>query len=226
MYRDAMKIVLDYIDEKITKNITTEKLAHMAAYSVPHFFRLFLSYTDMTPMGYVQRRKLYFAAKELICCDKKIVDIAFAYGYESHDVFSRAFRRYYGVTPSVFRKNGENLNEFHRVNGYCISDFAIPVPLENYVKEDVNMSENKHDVKIVTLPVIKLIGIQRKPGGGECPFDAFYNMYDRVFRNAPNRVYPDSTMPRTLYPKCCPTEVICTTSVSKSQVLMLYPMGR
>lgn len=61
MYNDTMKTVLDFIDENIKENIVIEKLAEVAAYSIPHFFRLFISYMDMTPMNYVQRRKLYFA---------------------------------------------------------------------------------------------------------------------------------------------------------------------
>ena len=46
------------------------------------------------------------------------------------------------------------------------------------------------DVEIVTVPAIKLIGVERLVGGNV--HDAFYEAYDKVFRNAPNRVYPNS----------------------------------
>jgi len=194
VYKDRIETVLDYIDENIKETMNIDLLAEISAYSVPHFFRLFLSYMDMSPMNYVLRRKLYFAAKELISCDIKIVDIAYSFGFESHDVFSRAFKRYYGTLPATFRKNGSKLNDFYRENNYCISKYAIPVSLNNQEKDDNNMPEQiRHNVKIVTLPEIKLIGIERKIGRDDWTFDIFYNSYDRVFRNAPNRMYPNST---------------------------------
>lgn len=194
VYKDTIEAVLDYIDENIKETINIDSLAEISAYSVPHFFRLFLSYMDMSPMHYVLRRKLYFAAKELISCDIKIVDIAYSFGFESHDVFSRAFKRYYGILPGAFRKNSNKLNDFYRENNYSISEYAIPVSLNNQEKDDRNMPEQiHHNVRIVTLPEIKLIGIERGIGGDDWAFDVFYNSYDKVFRNAPNRMYPNST---------------------------------
>jgi len=192
-YKDTIKFILDYIDENIKEHLNVEKLADTAAYSTSHFFRLFLLYMGMSPMKYVMKRKLYFAAKELICSKIKIVDITFEYGFESHDVFSRAFKRHYGVTPHIFRKNGYSVNEFYRENYYCVSGFTLPCSLNNYEKGGYVMSKQaEHEVEIVTLPEIKLIGIERKIGGDEWAFDVFYDAYERVFKNAPNRKYPNS----------------------------------
>lgn len=194
VYKDSIIKVLNYVDNNIKEPININLLADISAYSIPQFFRMFISYMDMTPMNYVLRRKLYFAAKELINNDNKIIDIAYSYGFDSHDVFSRAFKRYYGISPITFRKNGNKLNDFYRENSYCISGFAIPVSLNNQVKDDNSMQEQiRYDVKIVTLAETKLIGIERKIAGDEWAFDVFYNSYDRIFRNAPNRLYPLST---------------------------------
>ncbi len=196
-YNKEMISVLNYIDENIKGDLSIEKLAEISTFSEPHFFRLFLSYMDITPMKYMLRRKLYFAAKELISSDTKIVDIAFSYGFESHDVFSRAFKRHYGITPNAFRKNGSSLNKFYKENSYCISDYVIPDSLFDQNK-DVKLERSEyeameHEVKIVTLPETKLIGIDSSIGGDEWAYDTFYNAYDKVFRNAPNRKYPNST---------------------------------
>ena len=52
---------------------------------------------------YVQERKIANAAQELLDTDRTILDIAVAYGFSGRTVFSRAFRRYTGYTPSLFR---------------------------------------------------------------------------------------------------------------------------
>lgn len=183
---DTIDLVLDYIDENIRDNIKIDKLAEVSAYSASHFFRLFLSHMDMTPKKYILRRKLYFSAKEILNSDIKIVDVAYSYGFESHDVFSRAFKRYYGISPTLFRNN----NDCH-----CISDYAIPVTQQLVKRKDERnmLRQADYNVQIVTLPETKLIGIERKIGGAEWSFDVFYRDYDRIFRNAPNRAHPNST---------------------------------
>ena len=183
---EVMNTVLDYIDENIKNNISTQELAEVAAFSTQHFFRLFLSHMDMTPMKYIMRRKLYYAAKDLVQTNQKVVDIAYEYGFESCDVFTRAFKRYYGSPPNAFRRNA------FRENKYCISNFAIPLLHLNQERDENEMLNKEYEVKIVTLPETFLIGIERKIGGDEWSFDVFYDVYDRVFRNASNRKYPKS----------------------------------
>lgn len=193
IYKNTMINVLNYIDTNIKDSINIDVLAEITSYSVPHFFRLFLSYMNISPMNYVLKRKLYFAARELVMNETKIVDIAFSYGFESHDAFGRAFKRVYGVTPSEFRKNSFQLNSFYRENLYCVSSFTIPNSLINQVKDDENMVKQiEHEVRIVTLPETKLIGIERIIGEEEGIFEVFYEAYDRIFRNAQNRKYPNS----------------------------------
>ena len=198
---DPIKTVLDYIDENLDEYLTVGKLSEIANYSIPQLFRLFMFNMDVTPVKYALKRRLYYAAKELVSNDTKIIDIAYSFGFESHDSFCRSFKRIYGVTPSVFRKNAHNLNKFYRDNLYCISSYSAPYSLINQEKDVVKMSEKCKmfeefyetygtDVEIVTVPATKLIGVERLVGEGV--HDAFYGAYDRVFRNAPNRKYPNS----------------------------------
>jgi len=35
-----------------------------------------------------------------------VLEVALSIGFRSHGTFSRAFRRYFGVSPETFRKNG------------------------------------------------------------------------------------------------------------------------
>jgi AraC family transcriptional regulator len=104
---------LEYIDKNITGDISLYEISCEAGFSVPHFYRLFKKLTGDTVGAYILRRKLSLAAKDLIKSRKPIGNIAFEYGFESHDVFTRAFTRVYGVSPKKYRQ-GEGLPPLKR----------------------------------------------------------------------------------------------------------------
>ena len=68
-----------------------------------HIRDVFRKCTGKPLNRYVQERKIANAAQELLDTDRTILDIAVAYGFSGRTVFSRAFRRYTGYTPSLFR---------------------------------------------------------------------------------------------------------------------------
>ncbi len=94
---------LDYIDRNITRDICLFDLSREAGFSVPHFYRLFKRLTGDTVGEYILRRKVVMSADDLAAGNKSVCSIAMEYGFESHDVFTRAFKRVYGVTPSKYR---------------------------------------------------------------------------------------------------------------------------
>jgi predicted transcriptional regulator YdeE len=57
-----------------------------------------------TPSRYIEKRRLSRAASALIETNMRIVDIAFDYGFNSHESFTRSFKKKYTITPSQFRK--------------------------------------------------------------------------------------------------------------------------
>ena len=94
--------VLDEIDKRITEDITAEELAHLMNYSVYHFRRVFMELTGTPLMNYVTRRKLEYALYDL-SLGKKIIDVAMAYGFETHAGFTKAFKKHFGYPPSLYR---------------------------------------------------------------------------------------------------------------------------
>jgi AraC family transcriptional regulator len=95
---------VSYIEERIRENITVSDIADDAGYSCYHFIRLFSGVTGFTPKEYMMKRRLTEAAKEILCSDRKIIDIAFEYDFQNHESFTRAFRREFGDNPAAFRK--------------------------------------------------------------------------------------------------------------------------
>lgn len=120
----CLQKALDYIDSNITKNLNLYDISNVAGFSVPHFYRLFKSLTGDTVYAYILRCRLSMAASQLIENDQPIAEIAYNYGFESHDVFTRAFRRIYGITPIKYRnsKGVPPLKRKEVLSGESISD--------------------------------------------------------------------------------------------------------
>ncbi|UYO99245.1 helix-turn-helix transcriptional regulator [Oceanotoga sp. DSM 15011] len=69
-----------------------------------HFHRIFNELTGETLKSYIRKRRLTEASKDLLNCNNSIIDIAFDYGFESQESFTRAFKKVFKVTPGKYRK--------------------------------------------------------------------------------------------------------------------------
>lgn len=97
---------LAYIDKNFAEHLILEELAEKAGYSVPQFSRIFLKYCGITPMRYVNITRVLAAAKLVSESSVSITEIAVDCGFDSLEVFERSFRKYFGITASVYRKLG------------------------------------------------------------------------------------------------------------------------
>lgn len=111
-WADGINNALIYIEKNLTENLNISDIA-AAAYTSPfHFQRIFGTMCGITVGEYIRSRRLTQAAEELSAGNKRIIDIALKYGYESQDSFSRAFRKFHGITPSTAREKGAKLKVF------------------------------------------------------------------------------------------------------------------
>jgi AraC family transcriptional regulator len=97
---------IDFVEDHLQETLTVTDMAEAAACSLYHFCRIFNQATHYTPYDYLIRRRLSEAALALLQTDTKIIDIAFAYQFNSPETFSRAFKRMFGVQPNMLRKQG------------------------------------------------------------------------------------------------------------------------
>ncbi len=102
----AIGCAIDHIEEHLQEEITVADVAVAAGYSLYHFIRVFSQTVLHTPYNYLIRRRLSQAALELVQTDRRIIDIAVDYCFNSPEVFSRAFLRMFGEPPSKYRQRG------------------------------------------------------------------------------------------------------------------------
>ena len=87
-------------------DLSLASLAGAAGLSEFHLQRLFLAAAGETAKQYTLRLRLDRAAAALLTGTDSILDIALANGFQSHETFSRAFRRRFAIAPSAYRKRG------------------------------------------------------------------------------------------------------------------------
>ncbi|SHG77232.1 AraC family transcriptional regulator [Ornithinibacillus halophilus] len=97
--------VIDYIEDHLTDDLSLEMISDYAGVSDYHFRKIFFYLAGITLNEYIKNRKLSEANKELLN-GEKVTDIAFKYGYQSVDGFTRAFKKWSGFLPSDVIKKG------------------------------------------------------------------------------------------------------------------------
>jgi AraC-like DNA-binding protein len=101
----AAERMLDHIEARLDQRITMSELARAARYSPFHAARLFKELTGKAPFEYIRARRLSVAAQRLADSPCRVVDVALDFVFDSHEGFTRAFSRQFGVNPRDFRKN-------------------------------------------------------------------------------------------------------------------------
>lgn len=100
---------MDLLRETITAHLHERwhvaDLAELVDLSPFHFSRAFKSAFGSTPHAYVSTRRLEAAARLIRETRKSLAEIAHDTGYLSAAHFAQAFRRHWGVAPSVYRQN-------------------------------------------------------------------------------------------------------------------------
>src|SRR5688572_20962028 len=96
--------VLVHIQANLDQDLSLEALASRVGLSQFHFHRLFRSAIGETLKQYTQRLRLERAASRLVINDAAILDVALDSGFQSHETFSRQFKRRFRVTPKHYRQ--------------------------------------------------------------------------------------------------------------------------
>lgn len=140
MKEKAIQIVrrtLSYIEEHLDQKLSLDIVAGALHYSKFHLHRLFVEATGITIHEYVQRRRLTEAARELLCSERSILEIALDAGYESQQAFSEVFKVMYKKTPAAYREAGVFYPLQYKFHLYGITGE------EQLQKEEIRLAEEK-----------------------------------------------------------------------------------
>lgn len=116
MERIHIERVLEYIEEHLKDDtqgvLDNTSLANIAGYSEYHFLRVFRKHVRLTPADYIRKRRI----SEIVRCigegNRPMSDIAFEYGFNSKENFTRAFKKEHHILPTEFRTANCSLRLF------------------------------------------------------------------------------------------------------------------
>lgn len=153
------KCIKNHNDEALTLRVLSRRLGYSEYYTT----RKFKEISGMQFRDYLRLRKLAFALKEVRDCDKSILDIAFDYGFSSHEAFTRAFKGTYGVAPREYRKEPKPVVLRTKIN-----------PFDRYFLGfgEIGMVKSTDDVKMyfVTIPAHKFLYVRNYESNGYWDF--------------------------------------------------------
>ena len=101
-----MQPVLAYTAAHLDEDVSLAALSRQTGFSAFHLQRVFSATIGETPKQLASRLRLEHAAILLLTSDDSILDVALSCGFQSHEVFIRAFRRRFGITPRAYRARG------------------------------------------------------------------------------------------------------------------------
>ena len=144
-------------------DVTLDDLSAAAGYSKYYAIRVFKEATGKTPYEYIRALRLTKAAEELRDGNGKVIDAALQSGFGSHDGFTRAFARQFGITPQRYSRETPPVRYF------------VHFPVESYyhLKDgDTAMENEKISRTVIVTPVErqarKLILLRaKKTAGGD-----------------------------------------------------------
>ncbi len=113
-YVSLITHVVDYVDANITRPLPLDDLSREFGFSAFHFNRIFRTVSGLTLKQYILGRKLSLAMNRLETGGEPVIDIVINYGFHSPEVFSRAFKKQFGISPDGFRKSRPALPAVNR----------------------------------------------------------------------------------------------------------------
>lgn len=103
---------ISYIQLNLDQDLTVMSLAKRANQNLDYFSRLFLQYTGVRPLAYVQEKRIERAQYLITTTNKSYAEIAEETGFENLPHFSRIFKKVTSLTPGQYRQQNQSFSMF------------------------------------------------------------------------------------------------------------------
>lgn len=142
----AVQKMQNFIEARLLEKITLNDLAKVCGYSPFYCIRIFEELTGKTPFEYIRALRLSGAALRLRDENVKVLDTALDFMFDSHEGFTRAFSREFGITPYRYMKAPPPIKLF------------IPFPILSqyrYFQRGAKIMEQNTEAKTVFVQIIE-----------------------------------------------------------------------
>lgn len=109
---ECLRKAIDLMEGHLLEKCDIGRIAGEIGISDIYLQKGFKFISGYTMAEYMRNRRLYLAALDVIAGKGKVIDLAYRYGYETPESFTRAFARFHGVTPMQLKKDASRMHVF------------------------------------------------------------------------------------------------------------------
>lgn len=100
----AVRNMVGFIQKNYSQKISLQDIALSGAVGISKCCMLFARFFDLTPNTYLNHYRLGKGLELLRQSDRTVTDIALSVGFGSASYFTETFRKFYGTSPTEYRK--------------------------------------------------------------------------------------------------------------------------
>jgi len=160
-HQEAVRKMQDFIDQHLMESVSLFQLARISGYSPYHAARMFKEVTGTAPFDYIRQLRLSESAIVLSRESSRVLDVALDFVFDSHEGFTRAFSRQFGMTPQQYRQNRPPLRLFmpDRILGRRLINSKGAFDMMEQNEKGVSYTSNMGTVfvQVIDRPARKLI---------------------------------------------------------------------
>lgn len=102
--KEWVTVMTGYIDKHYQEPLTLETLAEVCHGSPYHLHRTFKKVTGITPVDYIQQKRIEKASEYLVTTERAVADIGLQVGLPNTSYFITLFKKKTGHTPTQYRQ--------------------------------------------------------------------------------------------------------------------------
>lgn len=102
--KEWVALMTEYIDHNYMAPLTLETLAEVCHGSPYHLHRTFKKVKGITPVDYIQQRRIAKASEYLLTTEQAVAEIALRVGLPNTSYFITLYKKKTGYTPTQFRQ--------------------------------------------------------------------------------------------------------------------------
>ena len=157
---------LEFIETNLCSEISQQDIADACCCSLSTLQKTWRYCTHTSIKTYISKRRLACSAKDILNGNISIIDVAFRYQYNSPEVFTRAFTRMWGISPSKFREKWRNADFFPPFIANSENDFTGGIHMSRKVdlSELYDFLRSKADTYVLCFDVCSLMPINENYG--------------------------------------------------------------
>lgn len=200
LIREMLRL-LAVVNGRRRADVSLSALARLAHRSPFNLHRRFVQVVGETPKAYTSRVRLSRAAADLLATDRLTSRIATDHGFASHEVFTRAFTRQFGMSPRDYRARGLRAGDDRAagIHARTVESVAPCVGLYRMTTIERNTSVPV-DIAVKDLPAVHSIVMRRRVSRDEIAA-ALGEMLPALFAHAQANALAMAGPPFARYPE-------------------------